>query len=63
MGTEKSGIIQIVQQGGLVDLVTLYNYVTCDMLTCIKGTERIDAIFGTSNILPYIRQCKYLQFN
>ena len=63
IGTEATGIINFVTQGGLVDIFTLYNCSTCSIPTYLKGSSRIDYILGTPNILLYIRQCGYLSFN
>ena len=63
IGTESTGIINFITHGGLVDLFTVYNCSPCVIPTYLKGSSRIDYIFGTPNILPYIRKCGYLSFN
>ena len=63
LGQEAEGIINIIQNGGLVNLFTLHKCTTCVIPTFIKGTRRINYMFGTSNLIPYIAQCGYLPFH
>ena len=63
LGKEKQGIINIIEKAGLADLFTLHHAKTCDIATQITGSQRIDYILGTHNVLPYIQNCGYLPFH
>ena len=63
LGKEKQGIINIIDKAGLVDLFPIHHAKTCDIATQVTGSQRIDYILGTYNILPYIQHCGYLPFH
>ena len=60
---ERSGMLQLMEQTGLVDLFTLHHSTTCTIATQITGSQRIDFMLGTFNLLPYIHKCGYLPFH
>ena len=63
IGKEKNGIINIIEQAGLVDLFPLHHATTCNIATQVKGSQRIDYMLGSQNMLPYIQNCGFLPFH
>ena len=63
IGGEKEGISRLLKDTGLVDIFSLHKASSCTIATHNKGTHRIDFMFGTSNLLPYIHQCGYTAFH
>ena len=63
IGKEKNGIINIIEKAGLVDLFPMHHSTPCNIATQVKGSQRIDYILGSQNILPYIQHCGYLPFH
>ena len=62
LGKEKNGIIQLIEKAGLVDIFTVHQNIQCNIATQAKGSQRIDYMLGTPNIIPYIHKCGYLPF-
>ena len=63
LGGEKEGITRLLADTGLTDIFSLNKASTCTIATHNKGTHRIDFMFGTINLLPYVHQCGYTAFH
>ena len=63
LGTDNTGISHLTTSLGLIDLFPRYHQSKCKIATQSRGSERIDFMFGSPNILPHIVQCGYLSFN
>ena len=63
LGGEKEGIARLLSNTGLADIFNLKKASTCKIATHNKGTHRIDYMFGTTNLLPFIHQCGYTAFH
>lgn len=63
LGQEKKGISLLLKKTGLIDVFSRFHQNECAIATNIKSvSRRIDFIFTSPNVLPYVSQCGYLPF-
>ena len=60
---KREGIRRLVSNTDPTDLFSLSKASTFNIATHNNGTHRIDLVFGTSNLLPYIIQCGHSAFH
>ena len=60
---DNAGIAQLTATLRLSDLFVRHHQSECNIATQSRGSERIDFMFGSPNLLPHIAQCGYLSFN
>jgi hypothetical protein len=60
---QNKGISQLIHNTRLEDIFSLHHAESCNLPTQVKGSQRIDYMLGTTNLLPYISKCGYLPFH
>lgn len=55
LGKERNGINKLVEKLKLVDALSTFHKSQCKIPTYIQGSSRIDYIFVTRNVMPYIQ--------
>lgn len=59
---KERGISKLLEETTLVDSFTEYARTDCDIATYARGTKRIDYIFTSANVMPFIERVGYTAF-
>jgi hypothetical protein len=63
LGEERLGIMKFLEKTGMVDIMTRHHPMTCRIATqATSRNRRIDFLFSSPGILPFIVKCGYLPF-
>jgi hypothetical protein len=57
LGDAQNGIANLVTECGLVDPHASAHGITGEPGTCSRGSKRLDSVFVSSAVLPFIRKC------
>jgi ribonuclease HI len=58
----ESGLSKLLRETSLIDIFSHIGGEDCNIPTFIRGTRKIDYIFSTANLLPYIKHAGCLPF-
>lgn len=63
MGEDLYGIVNLMEQLGLVDLLERHHQLSCDIATHANSKHRrIDYVLGSNNLVQFVTKCGYLPF-
>jgi hypothetical protein len=63
LGNDKEGLDKLVEECNLVDVYTTMNQDYTEFPTQQRGSRKIDYMFCTRNLIPYIVKSGYIRFN
>ena len=59
---KERGVSSIIEQTSLVDVFTEHTMSECNIATYARGTKRIDYIFTSLNVIPFVERVGYTAF-
>ena len=59
---KENGISKLIEETTLVESFTEFTKSECNIAAYARGTKRIDSIFTSGNIVPYIERVGYTVF-
>jgi hypothetical protein len=63
MGQDRDGLDKLIEECNLVDIYTTMNQDYSEFPTQQRGSKKIDYMFCTRNLIPFIRKSGYVRFN